>query len=164
MKKMLTCWFLAGLLYSCSTHDRGYLSSIFTLPSFDMWSLDSLTLIHAKDLAAGKPILVIYVRPDCPHSQFEARELVKNIALFQGFRIYFLTGTSLATAKSFEHFFHLDQYPGLITVGKDNGHSFARAFRLNSVPFLALYNKDKRLLKIYHGEVPADHLLSSIHG
>jgi hypothetical protein len=164
MKKMLIICFFAGLFYTCSTHDRGYLSSISTLPSFDILSLDSLSLIHSKDLPAGKLILMIYIRPDCPHSQFEARELIKNIARFQGFQIYFLTGGSLAFAKSYAHYFHLDCYPGLIKFGKDNGHSFARAFRLNGVPFLALYDKNKKLLKIYHGEVSADHLLSSIHG
>jgi hypothetical protein len=164
MKRLFTFCLLAVLLYGCSNRDRRFLSNISTLPSFDMWSLDSLTLIHEKDLPAGKPILMFYFRPDCPHSQFETRKLINNIDRFRGFRIYFLTAASLSTAKSYAHYFRLDQYPGIITVGKDNGHSFGRAFRLNSVPFLALYNKDKTLLKIYHGEVPIDHLLSSIHG
>jgi len=164
MKKILLLVCLSCLI-SCHSNNTGsYLSGIATLPSFDMQLTDSINLFHAKNIPDGKPIVMMYFRPDCPHCQLETQNLVKDINQLRGFQIYLLTGASISDAKAFAHKFTLDQYPDIITVGKDHEHSFAKIFQPSSIPFLALYNANKKLVKVYHGEVPISNLLAAMHG
>lgn len=152
-------------LFACHLKQGGeYLSGIATIPSFDIQLLDSTTLIHAEDIPAGKPIVMVYFRPDCPHCQLETRNLIKSISQLKNSRIYFLTAAELRDARGYAHNFRLDQYPDIITIGKDHEHSFAKIFHPSSIPFLALYDSQKKLIRIYHGEVPVTNLLAAIHG
>lgn len=162
MKKLLLVPIVSCLLSCHSTQDKAYLSSISALPSFDMLLLDSTTLYHAQDIPSGKPIVMVYFRPDCPHCQLETKSLVSRIGDLQNFRIYFLTGADFDDAKSYAHYFHLDQYPNII-VGKDHEHSFTRVFQPSSIPFMVIYDSNKKLLKVYHGEVPIDNLIKVAH-
>ena len=164
MKKLLFLTSLPFYLLSCHyAQQKDWLSTISTLPSFDIQLTDSLTLLHTQNIPAGQPIVVLYFRPDCPHCQAETQRLIRQIGLLKDSRLYFLTGASLVDAKSYAHHFLLDRYPN-ITVGKDKDHFFLKTFRLSSIPCIAIYNREKRLVKIYHGEVPIDAVIATIQG
>ena len=164
MKKIFLLVCILGLFSCHFTQDAKYLSGISTLPPFDILLMDSTTLLHAGDIPTGKPIVMIYFRPDCPHCQVETKNLVESIERLKNFRIYFLTAAELGDAKTYAHEFHLDQYPNIITVGKDHEHSFARVFQPSSIPYLAIYDDKKKLIKVYHGEVPVNNLVTAVHG
>jgi thioredoxin-related protein len=164
MKKsiLLVCIFA---LFSCHIKDyRRYLSAISTLPSFDMLLTDSVSLLHSQDIPKGKSIMMIYFGPDCSHCQLETRNLISNIEKLKDYRIFFLTMATVGDAKSYAHNFHLDRYPGIITIGKDHKLTFARIFQPTSIPFVAIYNDQKELVKVYHGEVAVNSLLAALHG
>jgi hypothetical protein len=148
------------LMLSCGLKKDKLQADISTLPSFDMLLMDSVTMINTKEIPTGNPILFIYFRPDCPHCQEEAKELVTNINALKKFRIYFLAGGPFEDVKNFCIQFHLDQYKN-ISVVNDYNHSFKQVFKPELVPYIALYNGHKQLIKIYNAEVPVNSLVNA---
>jgi hypothetical protein len=126
-----------------------------------MLLMDSITLFRSEDIPSGKPIVMIYFRTDCPYCQEETKNIINNITTFKNFQVYFLSGSSLKDIKDYAQSFHLNQYPNII-VGKDYAHSFTQVYKPNSVPYLAIYNSRKELLKIYDGNIPINVLIAAI--
>jgi|GEM_PF-289085 len=155
--------FLILLLCACHRHDdRSSRTDLSPLPVFSILSLDSSTIFNTKQIPFGQPLLLVYFRPDCPHCRQEIVDLVQHMEILQNTKIYFLAGAKLEDIKAFCSRYQLNQYTN-ITVGKDFNHSFFRQFRPSSVPYLAIYDKEKRLVKIYDEQVPADRLITILH-
>ncbi|MDR3713321.1 MAG: hypothetical protein P4L51_10930 [Puia sp.] len=161
--KSIFCVLSLSCLFSCHL-DQGkeYLASISSLPAFDMLLMDSSTVFHAKQIPDGKSIVVLYFRPDCIHCQKETNMLLSHIEALRNVQIYLLTGASFEDVKKYYKSYHLDKYQN-ITVGKDYEHSFTRIFKPTSIPYMAIYDTDKKLKRIYYGEVDIDILISSVH-
>jgi thiol-disulfide isomerase/thioredoxin len=147
-------------LFACqSDRNKQYLAVVSILPGFEMLLLDSSTIFEAGNTPIGKPLLIFYFRPDCPHCRKETKALLNIYDQWKDCHIYMLAGASLDAIRQYVNEFHLDQYKN-ITVGKDYQHSFVNIFHPEEIPFLAIYNSHKQLLKIYHGEVQVDKLIA----
>jgi len=158
------CFILCFIELFFSHCDRDYKAThdISVLPSFDMLLLDSITHLNAKQIPDGKPIVMMYFRPDCPHCRAETKSLVGNIELLKGIHIYFISGSTIDDIKTFNAQYHLTQYSN-ITIGKDYEHSFLNIFDPGSIPYMAIYDSNKKLVKIYKGEVSITSLLTATH-
>jgi len=161
--RYIAFFILFGSLLSChSNRQKESIAKISSLPSFQMLLMDSITLFDPGQVPEGKPIVVMYFRPNCPHCQEETKTFVKNIEDLKTVRIYMLAGADFKDLKEFYQSYHLDQYQN-ITVGKDYEHSFARVFRPKAVPYMAIYNTKKNLVRVYYGEVKIHALLDAVH-
>src|ERR1700753_607283 len=147
------------LIFSCHFNRASNdILAVESLPSFDMLLLDSVTHIQAKEIPSDKPLMLIYFRPNCPHCQAETKKIVNNIEAFKDVRIYFLAGTSIEDIRQYVQKYNLYLYSNIL-VCKDFNHSFAKAFKVRSIPCLAIYNDKKNLVKIYKGEAPLSSLI-----
>jgi hypothetical protein len=54
--------------------------------------------------------------------------------------------------KRFGKFYHLDSMRNVV-IGRDYEYSFYRAYLPPAVPFMAIYNEKRNLVKIYKGEI-----------
>jgi thiol-disulfide isomerase/thioredoxin len=127
-----------------------------------MLLLDSTTLLSSLQISEGKPLIIFYVRPDCPHCQQETNECISNIKSLKAFEILFLTSATQKDTKEYAKKYHLDDYKN-ITVGRDFENSFIRVFRPTYVPYIAIYDTQKKLIKIYDGEVSFENIIRSFH-
>ena len=159
MKTILILVCFACLL-SCHS-SSGKDDTLSTLPAFNIQLTDSTTILNAAAIPVGKPTIILFFRPDCTHCQAETQSLLSHIDSLQNVRIYMLASAPLAEIKGFYNHFHLDQYKNF-TVGKDYDHSFARVFRPASVPYMAIYNSEKQLIKIYAEEAGIENILKSV--
>jgi thioredoxin-related protein len=161
MKKVsfITCLILA-LAISCKP-GSGNISEISNLPSFKLLLMDSLTILPTDKIQNGKPILILYFRPDCPHCQAETKSFVENIETIKKFQIYFVTNASFQETKGYQQQYQLAKYPNII-VGKDYERSFFRAFKPSSIPYLVIYDGQKRLVKVYYGEISINTIANSV--
>jgi thiol-disulfide isomerase/thioredoxin len=161
MKPMFLLAFIC-CLFSCNLKwGKTNTAGISTLPSFDMLLMDRSTIVHSKEIPSGKPIIVIYFRPDCPHCNEETKLFINNIQSFKDVRFYYLTSASFEDIKGFYEHYNLNQYQN-ITIGKDYEHSFFEAFNPHSVPYMAINDGKKNLVKVYHGEVGINSLIAAV--
>jgi adenine/guanine phosphoribosyltransferase-like PRPP-binding protein len=77
------------------------------------------------------------------------RDMVNNIEKFKDEQLYILTNADLKSAKAFADYFKLKRINNVI-VGIDTGGVVLSAYRLNTVPFTAYYDKNKLLKAAYN--------------
>jgi len=136
--------------------------AISKLPSFKMLLIDSITTLKAEEIPTGKPIVLLFFRPDCPHCWEETQDILDHIDSFRNVRFYMLAIESLHKIREFCLSFNLDKYENF-TIGKDQEYTFLRAFRPSSVPYMAVYDGNKKLVKIYNGGTAIDHIFKATH-
>lgn len=149
-------------LTSCyATTDNKKLQAVKSLPVFRIITFDSSTCINTENIPTGNPIVFIYFDPDCEHCQKEAKEISTHMSALRNTRIYFLTNGEAADAKLFLRLFKINTINNVM-VGKDYEYSFYRTFLPPTVPYIAIYNSRRRLVKLYEGETNIDFIIKSV--
>jgi thiol-disulfide isomerase/thioredoxin len=133
-----------------------------SLPSFNMLLIDGMTTFYAQEIPTGRPIVLFFFRPDCPHCQEETRALVDHMNSLTNVQFYMISLDPLEKIKEFYVTYHLDQYKNL-TIGEDNEHTFIQYFRPSTVPYFAIYDANKKLVKIFNGGTEIDDILKATH-
>jgi len=152
-----------ALICLTSCHARqGREAALSTIPSFAMLLMDSTTILKAQEIPTGQPIVFLFFRPDCPHCQSETQALLDHKDSLKNVRIYLLALDPFNEIKGFYLRYHLDQYKNF-TVGKDHEYTFFRAFRPSTIPYMAIYDRNKRLVTIYNQEAGIENILKAIH-
>lgn len=131
------------------------------LPSFNLLLIDSTTLFNTKHIHAGKPTVLMYFSPECEHCQAQTEAILKNMDSLKNVQFYLFTTLPFNKLKDFFYFFKLYDYKN-ITVGRDYEFYFSRHFESQYVPFVAVYDKQKKLIKAYDGGVKVATLIEVV--
>lgn len=123
-----------------------------TLPSFKLLMEDSTTYFDMKDIPKGKPFALLYFGPYCPYSRAQVEEIVNNIESVKGTKFYFFTSWPIKDLKKFSAHYQLKKYPNIST-GRDYEDFFPNYMSAKAVPFMAFYDKEKRLKKAFLGKI-----------
>ena len=139
------------MISSCiPNHDKNLLTKVQHLPSLELLSVDSSTILNPIDTKTGSPIILFYFRADCPHCENELNYLLNN-KVFNNVEIYLISNDEIGNIQSFYINHQLSKFKKIHTV-KDHKHSFVRIFKPTFVPFFAMYDSSKKLIRIYTGE------------
>ena len=111
-----------------------------------------------KDLDNRGNLLVMMFNPTCSHCQDETVVLEKNIFLFKKTELVFLANPVMkAYLPDYVNMLHVGEYPS-IHVGIDSSDFINKVFLYQSLPQINIYDKHRKLVKIYNGEVAIDSL------
>jgi thiol-disulfide isomerase/thioredoxin len=161
MKQILIFTVLA-LLQSCRFVHQDDLTSISILPPVKMLLMDSTTIYNTSQIPPGKPTILLYFRPTCPHCKKETNTLLNNISALKDVNIYMLASAPFVDINNYSLSYHLESVKN-ITVGKDLGKSFTNKFAPKAVPYMAIYDTNRKLVKIYYGEVEINSIITAVH-
>lgn len=129
------------------------------LPSFKLLLPDSTTVVDVSRGLPNKPVVLFYFGPDCPYCQAEISEITREMDKLKNIQFYLFTVYPFDEMKKFYANFQLDKYPNIIT-GYDYELSFFEHFKIQSVPGIAIYGKDKRLKGTFVGNISYKQILS----
>ncbi len=115
-------------------------------------------VITGKDIDTSGNFFLMMFNPTCGHCEDVTRMLAKNLDQFREGQILLVAGDAMmpymdyfnATTKVFD-------YPK-IWLGVDSSKIIEKTFVYNSLPQVNIYNKNRKLVKIFTGEVPLDSL------
>lgn len=162
MKKIFFQVITLILLHGCINRaDRKVFSTIQTLPSFELRAIDSTLILFNKSMCPDSSLVLIYFEPDCEHCQREAKSITGNIHRLGKTRLYWITNSAESDVNTFFRLFHLSGFSNCV-VGLDNKYSFYRAYLPESVPYIAIYNSKKKLVKLYRGEVGIESIINAV--
>jgi len=104
-------------------------------------------------------LLVMIFNPQCSHCEDMTALLEKNIGMFNKSKLLMVANSNQAPyIKNFEQSFHIDQYP-TISLGLDsNLHYIDKTFRYNMLPQINIYNRKRKLIKVFTGDIVIDSL------
>ena len=111
---------------------------------------DTTTKWHLKaKLEKDKPLLIMFFSPECDHCKHETEELIKNINKFKGIQIVMATTMPFGDMKAFATKYKLAKYG--ITVGRDIAYTMPPYYEMKNLPYLAFYDKNKKLISTFEG-------------
>lgn len=146
---------------SIAQHDTVKTTPLYTqypLPQFSILLTDSATWYTKNDLPKRKKTMIMLFSPDCDHCKHETELIKKNISRFRGIQIVMVTPMPFHKMREFYEHFELQQYKN-ITVGRDPKFFFSNYFKVHYLPFLAIYDKNYKLLKTFEGSTKWEDLV-----
>lgn len=150
------------VLTGCSAKAVKPRAAIHTLPSFSILLLDTLTRVTSGQMSVGHPIVLMYFDPACEHCQLLTKMIKRNIDSFPDIRIYLLTPSSYEQVKYFCDAYHLDDFKS-ITVGTDYKYSFYQAFKPSALPYVVIYDGQKKLVKEFAYGADVHEIIKALH-
>ncbi len=129
-----------------------------TVPSFSLVRVDSSSF--ASSGLKHQPTLIMYFSPTCDHCKHQWDDMVKHKKELENIQIV------MATYESFEEMeqFHKDQkigdYPN-ITMGRDEKFTLPPFYRMRTLPYQALYDRNGKLITTFEGNIAIEKLLEA---
>lgn len=117
-----------------------------TLPTFEILLEDSSTIFSTYNIPEGRPIIIMYFSPDCDHCETVTKEILAHKEDFKKTRIYMSSPMYLSEINKFAERMELDKQKNII-IGKDFKYFVLKFYDLQSFPFMAVYNGDKKLVE-----------------
>ncbi|MBC7552565.1 MAG: hypothetical protein H7257_01160 [Taibaiella sp.] len=115
-------------------------------------------VLHAKDFDNKGNLIVMMFNPTCGHCEDQTDRFEKNTALFVNTRLLLLANLTMkAYLPDFIKNHKINNYP-MFTIGMDNGDFIKETFLYQSLPQINIYDKNRKLVRMYNGEVPMDSL------
>jgi thiol-disulfide isomerase/thioredoxin len=127
------------------------------VPPFQMIQSNG-SLFKAENLPFGKPIVIIYFSPECEDCQQLTKELLNRINEFNKASIAMITYKSKDKVMQFVSDYHLDKYSNIYVGTEGDSFFVGNYYKVGKLPFIALYNKNGDLIKIYNKENSLDDL------
>lgn len=141
----------------------GYLKAIRTyhegekIPSIEILLSDSSTYLNVSKVSPGRPIVLFYFAPYCPYCRSEMEEIIKNIGHLKDIQFYLITPYPFSDMRMFYYSYNIYKYDN-IKVGVDFNRAFGDYFKTQNVPYLAIYNRKKKLNAAFLGNVKYDQI------
>ncbi|RYE21430.1 MAG: redoxin domain-containing protein [Sphingobacteriales bacterium] len=114
--------------------------------------------ITTKDMANDANLFVMLFNPTCEHCQDETRLIMSNMDKFQKSKVLLLATDNMMSYLSF-----FDATTGVnkeprIKVAIDSANFVNKTFTYDGLPQINIYNKERVLIKQFHGDQPMDSL------
>lgn len=132
-----------------------------SFPPVKLLMPDSSSYFTKDVLPKKTPVLLMVFHPSCEHCQAETENITKNIDKFKGIQIVMSTMVPLFEMKAFMDKYHLAAYENII-VAQDYTFFLPPYFQFNNLPFLAFYNKKKKLVSTFSGSLPVDKIVAEL--
>lgn len=160
--KIVTLIFLwlTPIITCAQDEDAPYLKNP-NLPGFTILKADSSTWITDKTLRAGVPVIVMLFSPDCNHCREQTEIFIDNMDKLKNVEIVMTTFQPLNKIKEFNRIYNLSQYRN-IYLGRDVKFFFAPFYQIKYAPFLAIYNRQHKLVKAFEGDTKFSRLIEFI--
>ena len=132
-----------------------------TVPPLKILKVDSSTYFTKENLKKNKPSIIMIFNPGCEHCKHETEEIIKNINDFKDIQIVMTTPQSFTEMKDFYKEYKLSNYPNIV-MGRDEHFVLPSFYFIHSLPFLAFYDKNQKLISVHEGSMTVPKMLEEI--
>ncbi len=154
MKKFFTLVFTVSLFVACTKEEKKEVQTepvvINELPHLKFTTLEG-TATNTRNLET--PLALILFFADCDHCQREAQEIKKNLELFKGKNIQFISAEEIPIIQKFAVDYGLNNEPS-VKFGRAESVDVYMNFGSIPTPSIYVYSAEKRLVRSFKGETP----------
>ena len=129
-----------------------------TVPPFTILQADSTTL--TKENLKRQPTLIMYFSPDCEHCKHQWADMEARMKDLKKYQIIMVTYQPFEEMVDFYKAHKIAEYSN-IKMGRDTKFFLPPFFKIQSLPFQALYDKSGELITTFEGNVKIDKLLGA---
>jgi thioredoxin-related protein len=154
---LISCQFLSA---QTDTVKAAYLR-FPTIPPFKLLKLDSSSFLTKEDLRKNRPLLLMYFSPECEHCKHQTEDILAAIKKFKNVQIVMATYQPFNEMKTFYEHYHLADHPN-IKIGRDERFVLPPFYQIRNLPYIALYNKQGKLITTFEGNHKVQLLLDAL--
>lgn len=129
-----------------------------TVPPFTILQVDSTTL--TKENLKQQPTIIMYFSPDCDHCKHQWADMEKRMKDLKKYQIIMITYQPFESMVAFYRDHKMARFTN-IKMGQDTKFFLPPFFRMQSLPYLALYDKNGHLITTFEGNVKIDKMLAA---
>jgi thioredoxin-related protein len=130
-----------------------------TVPPFRLLQVDSVSILTRDKLKKNKPVLLMLFNPECDHCKQETEAIIRHIDDLKNVQIIMATMARHKQMKEFYLTYKLDAFKNII-VGQDFQNMLPSFYKVNSLPYLAMYDKKGNLLTSFEGSMKIEDLIN----
>lgn len=131
------------------------------IPPFTLIAQDSSSITR-DNIPKHKKVLIMYFSPDCNHCQHQTEDILKSMNDFKNIEIVMATYQPFEEMVAFYKKYDLAKYPNII-IGRDATFFFPPFYKMQNLPYLALYNKKGDLITTFEGNRKTEVLLNAFN-
>jgi thioredoxin-related protein len=132
------------------------------IPPFHILKVDSSGYYTNTDLKKHHETIIMYFSPECEHCKHQTEDILNDMAKFRNIEIVMATYFPLKEMKEFYDHYEIAKYHNII-MGRDERYSIPSYYILHSFPFLALYDKNGKLITTLEGNQKTATLLDAFN-
>jgi thioredoxin-related protein len=133
------------------------------IPPFKLIQADSIHYITRDDIKKNHLVMLMFFSPDCEHCKHQTRDILDNFDKFKDIQIVMATFQPFDEMKSFYTYYRIADH-GNIYMGRDEHYMLPPYYRMQSLPFLALYDKKGQLITHFEGNQKIETILNAFQG
>ena len=152
--KLTTILLAIALLCSCQAKKPEVIKTGLEgkpMPTIDLIAFDSLTHFNTTNGDSDKPTILFAFQTNCPYCRAQTRAMTSNIKSLKDINIYMVCMSEYPAFKEYVEKYELNKYPN-IKAGIDYNMSFTNYFNATTVPYIAIYDKNKKLKQVLQGK------------
>jgi thioredoxin-related protein len=130
------------------------------IPPFKLLETDSLHFITKDNIKKNHKVLIIFFSPECEHCKHQTRDILADFNKFKDIEIVMATFQPFDEMKSFYNYFRIADHSNIM-MGRDEKYLLPPYYRMQSLPFLALYDKKGQLITHFEGNQKVDTILDA---
>lgn len=149
MKKVVTLA-IAALIATAGFAQASDTTSFLSnknIPNVKLIQGDSTWFTNAN-IPKDKPVVVIYFSPECGHCQLSAQEINNDIDKVKDAFFIWVSYYPVPEIKEFADKYKLAQYDNF-KFGRDPKYAIPTFYRVKFTPFMAVYNKEGKLMQTF---------------
>lgn len=128
------------------------------IPSFDVLKTDNTTYFNTANTPNRNPIVLFSLSTHCPYCKAQMEEIINDMDKLKDIQFYiFFSSSPISELNKFQTQYQLSKYAN-IRVSMDYNKIFSKYFEITTVPFLAVYGKDKKLKVAFLGKTDIDQI------
>ena len=131
-----------------------------TVPPFKLLKLDSATYLTKDDLRKNRKTMVMFFSPDCEHCKHQMEAILADIKDFKDIQIVMATYQPFSEMKEFNERYKIYEHPN-IKLGRDEKFFLPPYYRIQNLPYLALYDRNGNLITTFEGTQKAEVLVKA---
>ncbi len=144
-----------------STTEQNYKAIGANLPPLKFYRRDGVYLTE-KDLKKDAPLIIMLFNPTCDHCEDQTRLFQKHLGIFTNSTLLLMAADKMGPYLGyFVNNTGADNFPSL-QIGLDSSEYINKTFRYESLPQINIYDKQRKLIKIFTGLTPIDSLQAYI--
>ena len=136
--------FLGYKISSKLIHKKEVAERIKVIPNFSFYTLDG-NEFSDKNLQK-KPSVFVYFNSECNYCQSEAKKIQERLLDFKGVQLIFISYEEKEAIQQFAKEYQLANQENVLFL-EDRKGEFSKLFDVNSIPFMVIYDEDKKLLQ-----------------
>lgn len=152
----LLAFFIHGIVHT-SGRKKAIAETLQQIPDFEFYQSNSKPFTQ-DSLRSNTPVLFVYFHTDCDFCQHEIESIKNQLAEFKNMQLLFVSTESMEIITEFATQKELSDRPNIIFL-QDKKLMFPMQFDTNTTPYTLLYDKDKKLINRFKGQVLAKTIL-----